>query len=220
MGDVRRRRKKRTIAARAFTRCYNRLTESILNKVSKDIIITKFDDLKKLWENLQVKHDTYVIAKDPDQDESFVNEVEELWISKYIDRFELIDTSKCEYLQLLDDAKEKSDEMKLKKEMTTQCNEAIKSGLPHRDSLHLIFKQEIKILEQNLKRDTTGVLKHQILAGIKDVKVNLDKCKESQLSYIYHNSSVSTDNGQAWIEERQSEYNACNDQVFIYLKRI
>ena len=95
-------KKQRTIASRAFTRCYNRLNESILNKVSKDIVITKFDNLKKLWENVQSKHDSYLIAKCPDEDEDFVEQQEDNWLNKYEERFELAEKSKRDFLRSLE----------------------------------------------------------------------------------------------------------------------
>ena len=65
--------------------------------------------------------------------------------------------------------------------------------------------------------DEGGILKSQIVACMKDAKVQLEKCKDAHLDCIsnVHTSRLADDN--AWIEEIYSLYESCNQKVYTYL---
>ena len=62
-------KKNRATAKRKFTRLYNRLTEDIQNESVLEIIEEKYSLLKLLWDDVQSKHEDYLFAAFPDQDE-------------------------------------------------------------------------------------------------------------------------------------------------------
>ena len=209
----------RTISSRKFTRCYNRLNEAILNKLDEEIIITKFNDLKVLWEDVQSKHDNYLIAKYPEEDEEF-NKGEDAWLNKIEERFEIATKSKFDYLKLLKDARKSTSDLKVKEELSVHQEESLRSALTQRNSLHFIFKQEIKNIQANIGRDTSGILKTQIMSDLKDLKPHLDKCQEAHLGYISHKPGLEVGEENEWIENIQASYDVCSQEVLEYLQNV
>ena len=212
-------KKQRTIASRKFTRCYNRLNEAIVNKNEIDFITNKFSELKSSWNDIQVKHDNYLIAKYPDADESEVDEAENRWLANIEERFEIVQKAKCDYIKVLDDESKLSSEIKAKENLQEQSKEALRAAQFQRDSLFLMFKQELEHIDANLKRDANVILQNQIIADMKDAKSHLEKCKEAHLVYISYNKDATLEEENKWIEDIQNMYEKYNDKLFTYLKQ-
>ena len=54
----------------------------------------------------------------------------------------------------------------------------------NRDASKLLLTQEIKGIEELIKMDKNKLMKSQVVAGVRDVKLQLEKCKDSHVSYI------------------------------------
>ena len=86
----------RTTAKRKFTRCSNRLNDAIETNTDPEIITAKYNELSLLWDDVQSKHDVYLFAKHPGEDEP-VDDVEDEWIGELGERFDIIQKAKFEY---------------------------------------------------------------------------------------------------------------------------
>ena len=78
----------------------------------------------------------------------------------------------------------------------------------------------MRSLNENMKRDTNGIFKSQILTDINGVKLQLDKCKDAQLLYISCNPESSPEEENQWIVDAQALHDKCNENVFNYLKHV
>ena len=74
-GEGEKEKKERSLAARKFSRCHNRLNEAIQAKGNGDSILGKLEDLTVLLENLQSAHDSYLFALSPDKEEPEKEEI-------------------------------------------------------------------------------------------------------------------------------------------------
>ena len=90
-----------------FTRYYNGLNESITNYAEMNIILSKFNDLTLLWEDVQENHDNYLIAKYPNE-EGDANEEEEKWLIPIEEKFEIMQKAKCNYFRDLEEERQNS----------------------------------------------------------------------------------------------------------------
>ena len=84
-------------AKRKFTRCSNRLNDAIETNTDPEIITAKYNELSLLWDDFQSKHDVYLFAKHPGEDE-LVDAVEDEWIAELEERFDIIQKAKFEYV--------------------------------------------------------------------------------------------------------------------------
>ena len=109
-------KKLRTTAKRKFTRCYNRLNESILNKAEKDIIIAKFNDLKLLWDDVQSTHDNYLFALYPNDTDEISREHED-WLNEIEGTFEVMQKLKCDHLRGLELHEQRGNDLKIEKRL-------------------------------------------------------------------------------------------------------
>ena len=82
-------KKNRTTAKRKFTRVYNRLVESIQNETEIEVINEKYSTIKLLWDNVQSKHEYYLCAAFPDEEEPRY-EREDEWINELEEQFKTI----------------------------------------------------------------------------------------------------------------------------------
>ena len=165
------------LVARKFSRTYNRLNEQINDKQDIDLINDKYELLQRLWEDLQSKHDSYVIAAYPDDELGAENEKEDKWIGTYEERFEIVTKARHNYQK----SKEVTRDQEMKNSESEQKTTAMQMQLIERETLHLIFKQESEEIKADIKRDTKGILKSQINSNLKSLKTQLDKCREAHL---------------------------------------
>ena len=66
--------------------------------------------------------------------------------------------------------------------------------------------------------DITGVLKTQVMTALKDVKVQLEKCKSAHLDYISKKEDVTMDDN-TWIEEVFKLYESYNTEIELKRKQ-
>ena len=69
----------------------------ILNDEGTDIIIRKFNDLKKLWDNVQSAHDNYLFTTHADDVE--ISRDDDTWVTDIEESFELMEKLQCDYIR-------------------------------------------------------------------------------------------------------------------------
>ena len=176
-------KKVRTTAKKKFTRCYNRLNEYIVSKEGKNIIIFKYEDLKSLWNEVQVAHDNYLFAKYPDEEQE-ISSKEDEWLNDIEEKYEIIGRVKCEYLQTIESKEQNETTLKIEQKVTEQLDANNLTISKNRTTAKALLIQDIKGVEELIKMDKNKLMKLQVLAGLKDVKCQLEKCKESHMLYI------------------------------------
>ena len=133
----------RTTAKRKFTRCYNRLNEALVNNLEIEIVNTKFNELSLLWDDVQSKHDLYLFAIYPAEEEP-VDADQDAWIGDVEEKFELIQKAKIDYLRSVELDTKQSSELKFEEERQHRLIQDTASALRSRDSLNLMFTHELK----------------------------------------------------------------------------
>ena len=200
------------------TRCYNKLNEALVSRVEKQVLLNKCGESKLAWEDLELKHDNYMIAKYHDQED--LEEEEDKWIDQFEEKFEIIQKAIHDYIDSLEKENKLYLELQVMEEKSNQSKEAVQAAIFHRNSVHLMFQREIKSLTENINLDSIGVLKSQVVSDMKDVKSHLEKCKEAHLIYISYRVSSSPEEENVWIENVQQEYDRCNRAMYSYLKMV
>ena len=204
-------KKVRTSAERKFTSCYNRLNEAILNKAEADIIIVKFKDLCLKSDDVQSKHDAYLFALHPEV-EDLSDASEDTWLRQIEEKFDIMEKAKLEYLRSCELETKQSYEVNLQKEKNNQSTVLVHK----RDPLKFMFTQELKGIVGFIEMDRGGVLKSQMVASMKDAKLQLERCKEAHLEYTSKVCSTGVEENVR-IEDVYALYESCNRKVYTYL---
>lgn len=172
----------RTTAKQRFTRAYNRLIEAIGDKGELDIIKAKYTDIQTLWMDVQTKHENYVFAKHPDEDEP-VDEDEDQWLSNIEEKFEIAQKERFDYERHYD----KKDDALLGLEAVRQQEEKVNKEMTvARRKVEVerkMFVEEFRSLQRMLKDDVTGVFKTQVKEAVKELKHQLERCNEACIGY-------------------------------------
>ena len=211
-------KKQRSTAKRKFTRCYNRLNTCILNNEGTDIIVTKFNDLKKLWDDVQSAHDSYLFATNIEVDEATLDD--DAWIKDLDERFELLQKLQCDYIRGAK-AKDVQDTI-LKGEQSSlrESDEIISHCRKNRNASKILLQEEIKGVEELIKIDKSNLLKTQIILGAKDVKLQLEKCKELHTSLLCHLNVPHHETENEWLEGVYVLHKELNNKVYKYIESV
>ena len=134
-------KKQRTTAKRKFTRRYNRLNTSILNEEGADIIIYEFNDLKKLWDNVQSAHDNYLFTTNADDVE--ISRDDDTWITDLEENFELMEKLQCDYTREAREKEINDSKIKSEKKLYQESNEIIFQCRKNRNASKILLQQEI-----------------------------------------------------------------------------
>ena len=109
-----------------------------------------------------------------------------------------------------------SSELKVEEGRQHRLIQDTASALRSRDSLNIMSTHELKGVEEIIKMDGSGVLKTQVMTGIKDAKIQLERCKEAHLEYTLKKEQ-STEEDKEWVEGVFKLYEDCNHKVYKYL---
>ena len=196
-------KRERSTAKGMFTKACNRLIGAIQDESEVDLIDARFESLKIRWSDLQVKHDKYMMSAFPEGDEE---EVDIKWLDEEEEKFESTEKMKFEYVRKKRKMQEmESEESKHNVETRLRQEsfgaEAGKNkGIRNMHSN--IYKQEVKCLEELMLTDSDGILKTQIMEALKDVKLQLERCRESHVKYLESMETGSDDKEHtSWIED-------------------
>ena len=87
----------------------------------------------------------------------------------------------------------------------------------NRDASKLLLSQEIKGIEELIKMDKNKLLKSQVVAGVRDVKLQLEKCK---VLYIANLGIAEGRRESEWIENIYSLYENLNYKIYQYIESV
>ena len=208
-------KKQRTTAKRKFTRLCNRIMEDINNEGELEVIDEKYVTIKLLWDDVQSKHDNYMFAKYPTEEEPS-NPTDDEYMRQLEEKFEIIQKAKHDYIRKLKIQEE--EEMKFKeKKVVTLDTKVADQKISVEEKL---FEQEVKYIDSMLDKDTTGYLKTQISTALKDLKYRLEKCNDALVSYIAAASGEVPVERQKVIDDLHKKYEITNKNCLIYFEKI
>ena len=184
MADAAKVKRERASAKGLFTKACNRLSEAIYSESEIDLIDAKFKTLKIKWSDIQVKHDTYITSLGTDIDEDEENR----WIDDLEEKFEVAEKAKFDYVRGRRQKYERDyqlnkhevEEHLNHEKMVAECRK--KKGI--RDMHGKIFNQEIKALQELIIADADGLTKMRIEEALKDVRLQLERCREAHMCYL------------------------------------
>ena len=108
------------------------MNDYIIGKEERDIIITKFEDLKLLSNEVQSAHDNYLFAKYPDTDDEVCKEDEE-WLTDIEERYEVMQRLKCDYARGIELTEHRDNILKVEENLAIQSNANIAMTKKNRD---------------------------------------------------------------------------------------
>ena len=213
-------RRERSSAKGLFTKACNRLSEAITIESEFDLIESKFETLKIRWNDVQVKNDAYLAVVYPDGNED-VAEVQ--WLDDLEEKFEVAEKAKFDYVRNKKKLYEREiQESKHEVELKFNKHESdveSKGRKAARNMHHQILLQEIKLLKELMKEDKDCRVKTPIEEALKDVKLHLEKCRESHMHFLQLLSGGQDDREhQLWIEDLytiRSDVNTTVTQHFL-----
>ena len=132
----------------------------------------------------------------------------------------MIQKLKCKYVRSLQNAEKEATGLKVERSFIDQTTEKVDAASKRRESLKVIFMQEINGTTELIKMDKNGLLKSQVMAGVKDAKMYLEKCKEAHLVYTSSPGVERRATEDAWINETYSHYVCLNQNVYKYLETV
>ena len=174
MAEIAKLKRERVSAKSLCTKACNRLSEAIYIDSGVDLIEAKFATVKVKWSNVQLKHDTYIIAALPEGE----GDDGGIWINDLEEKFEVIEKAKFDYAREMKHKLQKDNQV-IKHEMEERhtVDKLEVEGRKRtniRDMQNKIFQQEVHALEILIKAERDGAMKVQIAEGIRDVKLQLD----------------------------------------------
>ena len=169
-GEGEKEKKERSLAARKFSRCQNRLNETIQAKGNGDSILGKLKDLTVLLKNLQYAHDSYLFALSPDKEEPEEEEIQ--WLRKYEERFDIIENATSDYLHACELKIQEKEKERRKQSKDTEVCESVTYAKQKRDSMKFIFTQELNGIQDFMKMDAEGLLKSQVISSMNGAKAH------------------------------------------------
>ena len=107
----------------------------------------------------------------------------------------------------------------VEQKLAERSNEGIQLALKNRNTSKLLLMQEIKGIEELIKIAKSNLLTSQVVAGVKDVKMQLKKCKESHLTYVSNLSAERAEIQYTWVEVYLL-YEMLNNKVYNYLEKV
>ena len=165
-------KKARTISKRRFTRAYNRLNEVLLNKEEADVIDSQFKELKILWENVQAKHDEYVLAIHPDAEDPHLEEEEE-WLNIVQERFAIIQRERYRYERSMKEEKDAADWSLTEEKLLSESAESVNISKQKRELQKMMFIEEVITIEKSANDDVNGYLQSYIVQVQEMSNINL-----------------------------------------------
>lgn len=211
----------RTAAKRIFNRYVKKINESIEANDPQQLIDARFDDLKKLWDDVQEKHESYIEALESSKSE-YDADSEEQWIIELDEAYEGVIRKRFEYLKILNDvekqeeenqlniAQKKADELK-DQENRKRTEQALRSRALEKVS----FEQEGENLEKLIcleeKKPSPSV--NGLEAARDDLKRQLEHCKKAHANYIMLLDAEKADEEIKWITKYQNIYAELSQRV-------
>ena len=92
MADVATAKKERSAAKGRFTRTNKSVNNAITNKLATDTIESRFQDLLTAWNNLQDKHEKYIVLEAEPADDA-----EDTYLDTAMTEFEITEVEKNNY---------------------------------------------------------------------------------------------------------------------------
>ena len=186
-----------------------------------DLIEAKFDTLKVKWSDVQVKNDVYLTAAFPDDEGEAAQE--DTWINDLEEKFEVAEKAKFDYVrdrkqQYEDDSihnKSMVEEHLIKEKSEIEC----KRKKAIRDMYGKLFHQEVNALEELMKLDEEGTMKTHIEETLKDVKLQLERCREAHVLFMDSSTRDAQAEDTAWIEELYRMRSEVNRKAADHIQR-
>ena len=134
---------------------------------------------------------------------------------------EIIEKHKIDYLRSKKSEEQEDNNFKVEQKFIEQTNVSRMLNFRNRDSAKLLLIQEIKSTEDLMNMDENRLLKHQVMSSVKDVKLQIDKCKEMHMLYASAVTVLDDDPTiNRWIEDIYKLYEVLNIKVYEYLKSV
>ena len=212
-------KKLRITAKRKFTRAYNRLIETIENKGELEIIDEKYSAIKLLWDDVQSKHEEYLFAAFPEQDEPY-DVADDQWIKEVEEKFEIVQKRKYDYDRSCKTEVEEMKKSETERVTVDQLQKDTRIAESKIDVERNMFLQEMVGISQMINDDENGYLKIQISASLKDLKYRLEKCNEAHLYQLSAANGRLTENDQKWIKDLYAKFENINRICLKYFEKI
>ena len=212
-------KKSRTSAKRKFTRAYNRLTETINNEGEWVIIEEKYCNIKLLWDNVQSRHEDYLFAAFPDQDEPF-SDIDEEWLKEIEEKFEIVQKRTYDYERFYKNKEVEITKCETEKIIVSQLQKDTRLAEQKMEIKRNMFLREVENIERVIEEDDKGYLKIQIDTSLKDVKHRFEKYNDAHLTYLTACDGKVTQQKQTWVNELYEKYEDVNKKCLNYFERI
>ena len=212
-------KKSRTAAKRTFIRLCNRITLDIQHRSSPEVINEKYSTLKLLWDNVQSKHDDYLFAIHPDEEEPS-SPADVGYITQLEEKFEIIQKLKYDYTHKM--SLKKEGDIKIAEILKSEVEVIIDTKIADQKiiSEQILFSQEVDNLNDMLKSDIDGHLKRQVNATLKDLKLRLDKCNDALLTYLRSADGTIPPDKQKSIDGLYRSYKNVNQRCLAYFEDV
>lgn len=182
----------RTAAKRIFNRNVKKVSDSIEEEDASSVVETRFQDLKRLWNDVQEKHEKYIAAIE-DSKTSYNADAEDKWIDEMDVIYENILRKNFAYLEVIEDAKLETEkqqreiyeeqENQLRKQKSDQAIERAKQT---RNIEETAFNQEVQNLESMLDLEAmkSSPAVSMLEMAQSELKKQLEQCKKAHGEYV------------------------------------
>ena len=182
----------RTAAKRIFNRHIKKVNDSLDANDPLQLIEARFHDMKKLWDDVQEKHEKYIEALEGSKGE-YDASAEDEWINTLDGAYEIVVRKRLGYLKNIECARKEEEEKQMeiareqeKKQQKRENDRKIAQAAIARENEEVAFKQEVenlKVLISSEKEKASPAL--SVLEDARDdLKRQLERCKELHGEYV------------------------------------
>ena len=183
------------------------------------IIEEKYCNIKLLWDNVQNRHEDYLFAAFPDQDEPF-SDIDEEWLKEIEEKFEIVQKRTYDYERFYKNKEVEITKCETEKIIVSQLQKDTRLAEQKMEIKRNMFLREVENIERVIEEDDKGYLKIQIDTSLKDVKHRFEKYNDAHLTYLTACDGKVTQQKQTWVNELYEKYEDVNKKCLNYFERI
>ena len=155
----------RTAAKRIFNRHIKKVNDSLDENDPLQLIEARFHDMKKLWDDIQEKHEKDIEAQEGSKGE-YDATAEDKWIDTLDGVYESVVRKRLGYLKIIECARKEEEEKQMeiareqeKKQQKQESDRKIAQAAIAREVEEVAFKQEVENLDKFRERESKSSIK-------------------------------------------------------------
>ena len=215
---------------RILDRKIKEVTNAITEKDELELITWRFEECKDLWKDVQTTHEEFInlLSLNGDDEERIIEE--EAWLEDVQKKFKEVERLKVRYQRDLQEErkrveKEEEERLELEKRAQLKDDEATKINLAERKRAleEASFRNQADVITDHIgtePMEEESPATSMLRSLIKDLKIQLNSCKQAQNDYMMIVGAERVDDEIGWLGKLQKIYVDVSQRAAKYLPEV